>query len=229
MLTLPLDPNQYRWIIPLTLFILLLLQLLYIAILSRLPKEREERQPANPYFPPVRDYNPLPTAPLTPTPSVQPTAVAPVQSSRPAPAPAYTPPTPTQTPAPTAPRPASGGNLGKMVVLTGIENLTDVPIPAKEFGIGRFYSPESDVLVGLDEKSISRKHARFMSDEGVREYYIKDTSSSFGTFLLINGQFQQLTANHQERVYNEDVLRFGNVVTVRLQIPCETRSAVTML
>ncbi len=63
----------------------------------------------------------------------------------------------------------------------------------------------------------------------IREYYLKDTSSSFGTFILVNGQFEQIPANTQERVYNEDVVRFGNVVTVRLLLPAETRSAVTNL
>lgn len=102
-------------------------------------------------------------------------------------------------------------------------------IPAKEFTIGRFYNPENDILIGLDERSVSRKHARFIADDTTREYYIKDTASSFGTFLLINGQFEQLAANVQERVYNEDVIRFGNIVTVRLILPIETRGTVTSL
>jgi pSer/pThr/pTyr-binding forkhead associated (FHA) protein len=85
------------------------------------------------------------------------------------------------------------------------------------------------VLVALDEKSISRRHATFICDEPIREYYLKDLNSSFGTSVLINGAFEKLTPDKQERIYNEDVVQFGNVVTVRLLLPCETRASMTSL
>jgi hypothetical protein len=230
------DINQFRWIVPTALFIVLLLQLLYLAFLSRIPKLRELREPA-PQFPPVQSYaptqeyravQPMPTAPApvmqqaAPPPPVQAAPVMPEQQ------PLASLRTATATTPAVAPQPRTGG-VGKFIILAGVEGLSEMALPAKDFAIGRFYSPENEILVGLDEKSVSRKHARFTADEAIREYYLKDTSSSFGTFLLINGQFEQLTANTQERVYNEDVVRFGNVVTVRLLLPCETRGAVTSL
>lgn len=240
------DPQAFRWIIPAALAIVLLLQLLVLAFLSRVPREREPRQPSGPILPPVRDYNPPPGMDFRPPPpglqnppNIPPPPAAQIQEMPPQPlaslrttqtAPAASSPL---SSAPSAPPPApaarSSGGVGKFIVLAGLDSVAEIPFPAKEFAIGRFYSPENDILVGLDEKSVSRKHARFIADESIREYYLKDTSSSFGTFILVNGKFEQIPAHTQERVYNEDVVRFGNVVTVRLLLPAETRSAVTNL
>ncbi len=234
-MTLPIDLDNLRWAVPVALGVVLLIQLLYLAVLSRIPRQREAVQPP-PVLPSVQPYTPTsaPTVPSTspppmsapPVPSAAPPApVMPSASSPIMPAPAPTVPPPSAAAAPAA----AGGPRGKFVVLAGVEGVSEMAIPAKEFTIGRFYNPENDILIGLDERSISRKHARFIIDEGTREYYLKDTASSFGTFLLINGQFEQLAANVQERVYNEDVVRFGNIVTVRLILPIETRGTVTSL
>ncbi len=128
-----------------------------------------------------------------------------------------------------APRMSSA--VGKFIVLSGLaENQAkDMAFPSAEFAIGRFISPENNVLIALDEKSISRKHAVLTCDEATREYYLKDTNSSFGTSVMINGVFEQLTPEKQERLYNEDVIQFGNVVTVRVLIPSETRASMTSL
>ncbi|XWX02519.1 FHA domain-containing protein [Aggregatilineales bacterium SYSU G02658] len=234
-MTPTIDLEQLRWTVPVALGVVLLIQLLYLAVLSRIPRQREAVQPP-PVLPSVQPYTPA-SAPSVPTTSPQPMSAPPVPSAAP-PAPVM-PSASSSTmpaPAPAAPLPSAaaapavaGGPRGKFVVLAGIEGVSEIAIPAKEFTIGRFYNPENDILIGLDERSISRKHARFIVDESTREYYIKDTASSFGTFLLINGQFEQLAANVQERVYNEDVVRFGNVVTVRLILPIETRGTVTSL
>ena len=118
---------------------------------------------------------------------------------------------------------------GRMVLLSGLPNLTEIPLPNNNFGVGRFYHPENNILVALDEKSISRRHATFTGDDNLREYYLTDTSSSYGTSIRKDNQFQLLTPGKRERVYNEDVVQFGNVVTVRFVLPGDTRVAATRL
>jgi hypothetical protein len=120
-------------------------------------------------------------------------------------------------------------SAGKMVILGGLSNLTEIPLPNNNFGIGRFYHPENNILVALDEKSISRRHATFSGDDTLREYYLTDTSSSYGTGIRKDNQFQLLTPGKRERVYNEDVVQFGNSVTVRFVLPGDTRAAATRL
>jgi hypothetical protein len=131
-------------------------------------------------------------------------------------------PAPTYTSAPVV-------TAGKMVVLGGLPNMAEIPMPNNNFGIGRFYHPENNILVALDEKSISRRHATFQGDDNLREYYLTDTSSSYGTSVRKDTQFQLLTPGKRERVYNEDVVQFGNAVTVRLVLPGDTRAAATRL
>src|SRR5690349_14615958 len=46
---------------------------------------------------------------------------------------------------------------GRMVVVSGLPGQKDLPLPGNNFGIGRFYSPESNILEAFDEKSISRR------------------------------------------------------------------------
>jgi pSer/pThr/pTyr-binding forkhead associated (FHA) protein len=116
-----------------------------------------------------------------------------------------------------------------MVVLAGVEGMTEIAIPPGNFSIGRFFNQESNVLVALDERSVSRRHAAFVSNDAAAEYSIVDTNSSYGTFLLIDNQFDQLTPGKNERVYHEDVVQFGNSVRVRLILPGETRASTTRL
>ncbi len=120
-------------------------------------------------------------------------------------------------------------SAGKMVLLSGLPNLTEIPLPNNNFGIGRFYHPENNILVALDDKSISRRHATFTGDDNLREYHLTDTSSSYGTSIRKDNQFQLLTPGKRERVYNEDVVQFGNTVTVRFVLPGDTRAAATRL
>lgn len=121
------------------------------------------------------------------------------------------------------------GSIGKMVILRGISNLSEVPLPSNDFGIGRFYNPDGNVLVALDERSISRRHATFISDIPTREYYLTDTHSSYGTRIQIGNQFETLTPGKAQRIYNEDVIQFGHVVTVRFTLPCPIRPTGTRM
>jgi FHA domain-containing protein len=121
----------------------------------------------------------------------------------------------------TAP-PVSRVTIGKVVILSGLPP-KEIPIPAGNFGIGRFYNPEQNVQVAIDEKSISRRHAAFTSNDLLREYYLTDNGSSYGTAIQRNNQFEPLRAGQPERLYNEDVVQFGNVVRVRFLLPSDKR------
>lgn len=123
-------------------------------------------------------------------------------------------------------QPTMTSGLGKFVIKAGLRNVSEITLPGNHFTIGRFLNQEDNVLVALDETSVSRKHAHFKVDEGVREYYIQDANSTYGTFLNKNGQFERLSSGQDERVYNEDVVQFGNNVQVRLVLPCATRADV---
>lgn len=125
-------------------------------------------------------------------------------------------------------QPQSSGSIGKMIVLSGLDQ-REIPLPAPEFQIGRFYSPENGILVAINERSISRRHALFIGDETLREYYLTDTNSSFGTYIQIENQYEKLTPQRKTRLYNEDVVKFGNNVIVRFVLPCDTRIAATRL
>lgn len=116
-----------------------------------------------------------------------------------------------------------------MIVLGGLPGQKEIPIPGNNFGIGRFYSPESNILVAMDEKSVSRRHAIFMGDEALGEFYLTDTNSSYGTAVRKDNNFEVLTPGQRERIYNEDVVQFGNNVTVRFVLPSATRAAVTRM
>lgn len=128
-------------------------------------------------------------------------------------------------------QPLPGNSMGKMVILRGIaaSTMAEIPLPSNNFTIGRFFNPESNILVALDERSISRRHAEFVSDEATREYYLTDTHSSYGTRLQVGNDLEPFVPGKGHRLYNEDVVQFGNLVTVRFVLPCSTRPAKTRL
>ena len=123
--------------------------------------------------------------------------------------------------------PAVRTGAGQMMVVSGLAGQKDMPVPGNNFGIGRFYSPENNILVAFDEKSISRRHAIFMGDESLGEFYLTDTNSSYGTSVRKENKFELLTPGQRERIYNEDVVQFGNSVTIRFLLPSATRAAAT--
>lgn len=114
---------------------------------------------------------------------------------------------------------------GKMVVLNGLPNNDDIPLPNNSFIIGRYYHPENNIHVALDEKSISRRHASFQGDDTRREYTLTDTNSSYGTALHVGDKLQPLPPGQKFRIYNGDVIQFGQAVTVRFVLPGEGRPA----
>ena len=110
-----------------------------------------------------------------------------------------------------------------MVVLTGLLNVEDIPLPNNNFVIGRYYHPENNIHIALDEKSISRRHATFQGDDKSRDYYLTDTNSSYGTALRMGDKQQQLVPGAKFRIYNGDVIQFGQAITARFVLPGESR------
>lgn len=121
-------------------------------------------------------------------------------------------------------QPVMEGSMGTMIVLQGAEQ-RDLPLPAQEFRIGRFQDQDNRILIALDDRSVSRRHALFSGNDGLREYYLTDTDSSFGTYIQIDNQFERLPPNSRRRLYNEDVVKFGSNVVVRFMLPCDTRKS----
>lgn len=214
-----LNPEELIWTIPAALLVIAVFQLLYLMILSS-GRRRRPSQPTSPVMPRIEPGSAPP-----PNASNQPTTL----SDAP-----FAPDMGTDTQAGTtasAPRRTnnmmSAGSIGKFIILNGLDGgMREMDFPSNEFGIGRFHNLDANILVALDEKSISRKHAIFICDEQIREYYLVDTNSSYGTHVMVNGEFRTLNPGKNERVYNEDVVQFGNNVTVRLVLPCETREDV---
>lgn len=195
------------WSVPLTLFILALLQGLYVIWLNiTVPRDRETtvKQPSSPVMPthPTDRIN-------TSTPGQRQTRNQP------------------ETPA-TDVMPMENFN-GKMIVLSGLPNVSEITLPGANFAIGRFYNPDFNVLVAMDERSISRRHAVFSVDEMRGHVYLTDTNSSYGTTIRKGNDFVLLTPGQQEQIFDGDVVQFGNVVTVRFVLPGDTRSSATQL
>jgi hypothetical protein len=214
-----MDISLGLWILPAALLVVTVILLLYLAILNYAPVRRES----------------TPSAPKqtrsTVTPVENPVVLAPPPPPMPAPAPYRPAPPPMPSMPPMYSRPPDATELetmGKMIIIAGLAP-REIPLPSAQFGIGRFYAPENNVLVAVDEKSVSRKHATMRIAAQGREYYIQDVGSSYGTHLIAEGRFDRLTPGREERVYNNDVIQFGSAVQVRLVLPCETRSATTQL
>jgi len=208
-----MDLNQFVWIIPLTLLILIIVQIVY-SLWVRLSPNKAKPPALRPQHSP--SSAPIGAAPLSPT-AVQ-------MSTNPPPPPGGNVPPARKYNAET-----SAESINKFVILSGLQGVKEMRLPSKEFRIGRYYNLEGNILVGFDEKSVSRKHALLSLNYDKLEYYLTDTDSSYGTYLLLEGTTEQLTPRERKRVYNGDVIRFGNSVTVRLIVIGETRASTTHL
>jgi hypothetical protein len=204
--------EQLKWMIPVTLFAVTILQILYLVYLNAAARSpKTTRQPIEPV---------MPTSPYQSTaPTQTQSGIATHPPSQAAPGFGHLPPPPT----PAMAMPA------KFVVLTGLPNRPEITVPGNNFGIGRFYNPQLNILVALDERSVSRRHATFTGDERLGEYYLIDTNSSYGTHIRVENHFERIPPGSKERVYNEDIIQFGNIVKVRLVLPCDTRASATRL
>jgi hypothetical protein len=110
--------------------------------------------------------------------------------------------------------------LGSMVVESGLPQAVTIEFPSSEFRIGRFRDETQNILVALDEKSISRSHALLRGNPQTGEYTIQDIGSRFGTFIVSpQGVPEQLPQGESRRVYNGTVVQFGSAVRARLNLP----------
>lgn len=156
---------------------------------------------------------------------------APVAQAAPPPQPTYAPPpqpayVPPPQPAYSAPK-VEG--LGRVAVLAGVPQLGEYAIAAPTFYIGRFVAADQQVMIGLDEKSVSRKHLMVRSTPS-HEYYVSDAGSTFGSSLVsAEGTLTRMTPGKEERIYNGDIVQLGNSVRLRFMLPTEMRSSVTQL
>lgn len=141
----------------------------------------------------------------------------------PPPQPAYAPP---PQPAYAAPR-VEG--LGRVAVISGVASLGEYPIATPTFYIGRFVAADQQVMIGLDEKSVSRRHLMVRSTPA-KEYFVSDAGSTFGSSIISpDGTMTRMTPNKEERIYNGDIVQLGNAAQVRFILPTEMRSSVTQL
>jgi hypothetical protein len=194
---------QLAWLVPLTLACLAVWQVLGIIWVSLAPIRRRRSTPVG-VVPPIMPTNPTGTMNYAPNPGGYGGGSS-------------------------AASPAGGAAYGRMMILTGLPQ-QELRLPSLRFGIGRYRDEPNNILLDLNEGSISRSHAQFRGDLGRREFYLMDVGkkgagSTYGTYIRMNGQMVQLKPRQEVRLYNEDVVRFGTVVTVRFLLPCETREA----
>ncbi|HYO87521.1 MAG TPA: FHA domain-containing protein [Candidatus Limnocylindrales bacterium] len=150
-------------------------------------------------------------------------AAPPMASYAPPPAPAYAPP-----PQPAYAAPKVEG-LGRVAVIAGAAPLGEYPIAMTSFYIGRFVAADQQVMIGLDEKSVSRRHLMVRSTPA-KEYFVSDAGSTFGSSIISSdGTMTRMTAGKEERIYNGDIVQLGNAAQVRFILPTEMRSSVTQL
>lgn len=183
--------NQLYWIIPITLIVVAMVQTIHWILLNRAVRQPSRRSKASPNMP----SSPRGVGGSTNT-------LGNVDNNY-------------------ADNIHSGGFQGTMTVLEGIPGTTEIRLPKSSFSLGRFYNPDEDILIALDERSISRRHAYF-SAEG-NNFYLTDIGSSYGTAIYMNDTYVNLSPDQREQVYNGDVVLFGNTVKVQLRLPGQTR------
>ncbi len=205
-----MDPSMI-WIIPAVPAAICILLLLWWILLTILPVRNHEQT-------------------TTSRASSAPVMSAPAPVSAPPPMPAYAAPPPMPAAPAYAPIMPPADGIARMAIISGLPALQEYPLPGNMFLLGRFYAPEQNIQIGMDEKSVSRRHAQFRANPATREFYISDLGSSFGTSLVMpDGMVTRLQPNREERLYNGDIVQFGNGVRARFILPCEARSSVTQL
>jgi predicted component of type VI protein secretion system len=212
----PMTLVNILWLVAGVFGAILVLQLLRLILLNILPvKDNEVSSAPRPsYASPAPMMAPAPA----PVPAPQPQYQMPQQpvQQRPSYAPAVPPP------------PADG--IARIAIIAGVPQLQEFPLPGNLFAVGRFYDQGQNILISMDEKSVSRRHAQLRANPAAREFYVQDLGSSFGTFMVnADGTLNKLQPNREERLYNGDQVQFGNAVRVRFSLPTESRTSVTQL
>jgi hypothetical protein len=195
--------KQMWWIIPVTLLLLAIIQTLYwLYLRNSVPSEKAQKvaQVTSPQMPTYPDN--LVTRPLGDTSGMS-------NLSQPE-------------------TTALGQVIPKMIMLNHPKGHKEIKLPEIDsFGIGRFYNKEYSILIALDERSTSRRHAVLRKDLSLNQYFLKDTNSSYGTAIKRNDLFQPMAPGEEERIYHNDVVQFGRMLEVRFELPGDTRQAVT--
>jgi len=191
------------WIIPITLLLVAIIQFIYWAYLnSSVPSEKKETvsKVTAPQMPTYPDN--VVDRPLTDTSGV-----------------------------PREPQPettALGDVIPKMIMTNHPKGRKEIKLPdVPSYGMGRFYNKEYNILIALDERSTSRRHAVLSKDASTNQYYLTDTNSSYGTSIKRGETFQPMTPGEEERIYHNDMIQFGRSLTVQFILPGPTRQMVT--
>lgn len=123
---------------------------------------------------------------------------------------------------------ALGQVVPKMIMMNLPKGRKEIKLPqAQSFGLGRFYNREYNILIALDERSISRRHAVIRQDPNSMQFFLTDTNSSYGTAIQQGEQFRPMTPGEEERVFHNDVVQFGRALMVQFILPGETRMQIT--
>jgi FHA domain len=123
---------------------------------------------------------------------------------------------------------ALGEVVPKMIMLNHPKGRKEIKLPnTPSYGMGRFYNREYNILIALDERSISRRHAVLSRDTSSNQYFLTDTNSSYGTAIQRGETFTPMTPGEEERIYHNDIVQFGRSLTVQFTLPGPTRQSVT--
>lgn len=116
--------------------------------------------------------------------------------------------------------PAGPTGPASMTIEAGLPGVGMIVFPSAEFRVGRFRDDAQNVLVALDEKSVSRSHALIRGNPQTGEYYIQDIGSRFGTSIVTpQGGIEKLNQGETRRVYNGTIVQFGSAVRARINLP----------
>lgn len=191
------------WIIPTALLLLALIQLIYWIFLNNsVPSEQAEKvsRVTSPQMPTYPDN--IVDRPMTDTSGVQ------------------------REPQPETT--ALGDVIPKMIMLNHPKGRKEIKLPdVPSYGMGRFYNKEYNILIALDERSISRRHAVLSRDASSNQYFLTDTNSSYGTAIKRGETFSPMSPGEEERIYHNDIVQFGRSLTVQFTLPGSTRDMVT--
>jgi hypothetical protein len=122
---------------------------------------------------------------------------------------------------------ALGEVIPKMVMLNHPKGKKEIKLPnTPSYGMGRFYNREYNILIALDERSISRRHAVLSRDDSSNQYFLTDTNSSYGTAIQRGENFAPMTPGEEERIYHNDTVQFGRSLTIQFTLPGPTRESV---
>ena len=173
------------WILPLTLFLIAIIQFLYWFFLNNSVPSETNTKPSSVTSPVMPTYpDNLVDRPLTGT------GGGIVRE-----------PQPETT--------ALGDVVPKMIMLNHPKGRKEIKLPdVPSYGMGRFYNREYNILIALDERSISRRHAVLSRDASSNQYYLSDTNSSYGTSIKRGETYTPMTPGEEERIYHKDMVQY---------------------